>query len=70
MKLWASRRTETPNDAERPTAVEALGTETITPDGKASARAEVEDIAAVRRRSRGAGNMRDGGGGGALGFRL
>jgi hypothetical protein len=63
MKLWASRRTEMPDDAKRPTAVEALGTETIAPDGEASARAEVDDIAAARRGSRG-------GGGGALGFRL
>jgi hypothetical protein len=30
--------------------VEALGTEMIAPDGKASARAEVEDITAARER--------------------
>jgi hypothetical protein len=71
MKLWASRRTETPDDAERPTAVEALGTEMIAPDGEVSVRAEVEVIAVARGRSRsggGAGDWR--GGGGALGFRL
>jgi hypothetical protein len=45
MKLWASRRTETPGDAERPTVVEALGMETIAPDGKASTRAKVDEIA-------------------------
>jgi hypothetical protein len=72
MKLWASRRTETPDDVERPTEVEALGTETIAPDGEASVRAEVEDIAATRGRSRGggAGDWRGSSGAGALGFRL
>jgi hypothetical protein len=44
MKLWASRRTEMEEDVERPTTVEALGTETIDPDGVASMRANVEDI--------------------------
>jgi hypothetical protein len=47
-------------DVERPTTVEALGTETIDPDGVASMRANVEDIswrhggelAAARGRSR------------------
>jgi hypothetical protein len=38
MKLWTSRRTE--EDAESPTAVEALGMETIAPEGVASARAK------------------------------
>jgi hypothetical protein len=73
MKLWVSRRTERPDDAERPTEVEALGTETIAPDGEASVRAEVEDIAAMRERSHGgggAGDVHGSGGGGALGFRL
>jgi hypothetical protein len=51
--------------------VEALGTETIAPDGEASTRVNVEDIAAVWRRSRGdAGDLRGGGGGGALGFKF
>jgi hypothetical protein len=35
---------EMEEDAERPTAVEALGTEKITPDGEASMRAEVDAI--------------------------
>jgi hypothetical protein len=48
-----------------------LGTEMITPDGEESMRVEVEDIAAVWRRSRGdAGDLRGGGGGGALGFKF
>jgi hypothetical protein len=41
------------DDVERLTEVEALGTETIAPDGEASARAKVEAIAAARRWSRG-----------------
>jgi hypothetical protein len=48
MKLWASRRTETEDDTERPTAVEALGMETISPDSETSARAEEEDISRRR----------------------
>jgi hypothetical protein len=44
MKLWVWRRTDTEEDVERPTAVEVLGTETITLDGVANARAEVDDI--------------------------
>jgi hypothetical protein len=77
MKLWASRRTETEDDAERPAAVEALGTKTIAPYGEASARAEEEDISrrrggeltAARGRTRGgsADGLRGGGCGGALG---
>jgi hypothetical protein len=63
MKLRASRRTETEEDAERPTALEALGMEMIAPDGEASARDEVDDIsrrregelAATRERSRDGG---------------
>jgi hypothetical protein len=47
MKLSASRRTE--EDAESPIAVEALGTETIAPEGAASWRAEV--VAISRQRS-------------------
>jgi hypothetical protein len=42
-----------PDDAERPTEVEAFGTEMITPDGKVSTRAKVEDIVASRRRPHG-----------------
>jgi hypothetical protein len=64
---------ETEEDADRPTAVEALGTEAIAPDGEASARSEVETIsrrrggglATVRERTRGGGgvdDLRDGGG--------
>jgi hypothetical protein len=63
---------EMPDDAERLTAVEALGTETIAPDGEAGVRAEVEHIAAAWGRScsgGGAGDWR-GSGAGALGFRL
>jgi hypothetical protein len=72
MKLRVSRRTETEEDAERPTALEALGMETIAPDGEASARDEVDDIlrwregelAATREKSRdgGADDLRGGGG--------
>jgi hypothetical protein len=48
MKLWASRRTETGEEVERPTVVDALGTEIIGPHGETSARAEVEDISRWR----------------------
>jgi hypothetical protein len=47
MKVGAGER-RTEEDAERPTAVEALGIETIAPEGAASARAEVEDISRRR----------------------
>jgi hypothetical protein len=63
MKLWASRRTETEEDAERPTALEALGMEMIAPDGEASARDEVDDISRWREGELAAtwGRSRDGG---------
>jgi hypothetical protein len=48
MKLWASWRTETEDDAERMVVVEVLGTDTIGPDGEASARSEEEDISRQR----------------------
>jgi hypothetical protein len=71
MKMWALRRIETEEDAERPIALEALGTEMIVADGEASTRAEVEDISrwcggeltAARGGSRGCGSdgLRSGG---------